>query len=71
MASAWTGLRKAWGDGARRLPSGRKLRLTLRAVDEGVILVDDMTGQAYEQIVEQIRTVTDPRGFPTGTVLSQ
>jgi len=29
----------AWGDGARRLPSGRKLRLTLRAVDEGVILV--------------------------------
>ncbi len=39
VASAWTGLRMAWGDGARRLPSGRKLRLTLRAVDEGVILV--------------------------------
>ena len=27
------------GEGARRLPAGRKLRLTLRAVDEGVILV--------------------------------
>ena len=39
VASAWTALRKAWGEGARRLPSGRKLRLTLRAVDEGVILV--------------------------------
>ena len=39
VASAWTGLRRAWGEGARRLPSGRKLRLTLRAVDEGVILV--------------------------------
>ena len=39
VASAWTGLRRAWGDSARRLPSGRKLRLTLRAVDEGVILV--------------------------------
>jgi 23S rRNA (uracil1939-C5)-methyltransferase len=39
VASVWTGLRRAWGDGARRLPAGRKLRLTLRAVDEGVILV--------------------------------
>ncbi|MCH7855973.1 MAG: class I SAM-dependent RNA methyltransferase [Gemmatimonadetes bacterium] len=41
VASAWIGLRKAWGEGARRLPSGRKLRLTLRVVDEGVILVVD------------------------------
>lgn len=39
VASVWSGLRSAWGEGARRLPSGRKLRLTLRAVDEGVILV--------------------------------
>ena len=39
VASVWTGLRQAWGEGARRLPSGRKLRLTLRAMDEGVILV--------------------------------
>ena len=39
VASVWTGLRRAWGEGARRLPVGRKLRLTLRAVEEGVILV--------------------------------
>ena len=39
VASVWTSLRRAWGEGARRLPAGRKLRLTLRAVDEGVILV--------------------------------
>ena len=39
VASVWTGLRRAWGEGARRLPAGRKLRLTLRAVEEGVILV--------------------------------
>ena len=39
VASVWTGLRKAWGVGARRLPSGRELHLTLRAVDEGVILI--------------------------------
>ena len=39
LASVWIGLRRAWGEGARRLPAGRKLRLTLRSVDEGVILV--------------------------------
>ena len=39
VGSVWTGLRRAWGEGARRLPAGRELRLTLRAVDEGVILV--------------------------------
>ncbi len=39
IESVWTGLRRAWGEGARRLPSGRELHLTLRAVDEGVILV--------------------------------
>jgi 23S rRNA (uracil1939-C5)-methyltransferase len=38
VAAAWTGLRAAWGESARSLPSGTKLRLTLRAVDEGVIL---------------------------------
>ena len=39
IASVWTGLRKVWGESARRLPSGRELHLTLRAVDEGVILL--------------------------------
>ncbi len=39
IASTWRQLRAAWGDAARRLPGGRRLRLTLRVVDEGVILV--------------------------------
>ena len=39
IASVWTGLRKVWGESARRLPSGRELHLTLRTVDEGVILL--------------------------------
>ena len=39
VAAAWKDLQSTWGDGARRLPSGRRLRLTLREVDEGVILV--------------------------------
>lgn len=41
LATAWLQLRAAWGDAARRLPSGKRLRLTLRTVDEGVILVVD------------------------------
>jgi len=36
----WEALRANWGAGARRLPSGRELRLTLRATaDEAVILI--------------------------------
>ncbi len=36
---AWEHLRRSWGPGARRLPGGRKLRLTLMAADEGVALM--------------------------------
>ena len=39
IATAWRQLRAAWGEAARRLPAGRRLRLTLRTVDEGLILV--------------------------------
>lgn len=35
----WMALRAAWGDRAGRLPPGRELRLTLRRVDAGVVLV--------------------------------
>jgi 23S rRNA (uracil1939-C5)-methyltransferase len=37
----WTGLRAAWGPGARRLPPGGALRLTLRMGLEGVALLVD------------------------------
>ncbi len=40
IAEAWDALRGAWGEGARRLPPGRELRLTLRlAPDARVVLV--------------------------------
>ncbi|HET7322313.1 MAG TPA: class I SAM-dependent RNA methyltransferase, partial [Longimicrobiaceae bacterium] len=35
LARAWDGLRAAWGPDARRLPSGERLRLTLRATGAG------------------------------------
>jgi 23S rRNA (uracil1939-C5)-methyltransferase len=41
IARAWDALRAAWGEGADRLPAGPRLRLTLRAVAEGVVLVVD------------------------------
>jgi 23S rRNA (uracil1939-C5)-methyltransferase len=37
IGMAWSQLREAWGPGARRLPSGSKLRLTLRAVESGEV----------------------------------
>jgi 23S rRNA (uracil1939-C5)-methyltransferase len=42
IAAVWEGLRSGWGTGARRLPSGEQLRLTLRATAAGQVslLVD-------------------------------
>ena len=36
---AWAAIRSSWGQGARNLPGGPALRLTLMAADEGVVLV--------------------------------
>jgi 23S rRNA (uracil1939-C5)-methyltransferase len=39
LNAVWRALRRAWGPGADRLPSGeRELRLTLRSTDRGVLL---------------------------------
>jgi 23S rRNA (uracil1939-C5)-methyltransferase len=39
VSAAWTELRASWGPGARRLPAGGRLSLTLRATADGVVLV--------------------------------
>ena len=40
LTAAWGALRAGWGAGARRLPAGRELRLTLRSAPRGgVVLV--------------------------------
>jgi 23S rRNA (uracil1939-C5)-methyltransferase len=38
VLGVWVGLRDVWGPGARRLPPGGSLRLTLRNASEGVVL---------------------------------
>jgi len=39
VAEAWDALRSGWGADAHRLPAGQTLRLTLRAVSGGTVLV--------------------------------
>jgi 23S rRNA (uracil1939-C5)-methyltransferase len=39
IAAVWDRLRFAWGPGARRLPAGPGLRLTLKHVGDGVVLI--------------------------------
>ena len=39
LLDAWVALRSAWGDGARLLPGGERLRLTLREDAGGIVLV--------------------------------
>jgi 23S rRNA (uracil1939-C5)-methyltransferase len=48
IREAWTALRAAWGTGARRLPSGGRLRLTLRETGEGVALVVEGGNDAWD-----------------------
>jgi 23S rRNA (uracil1939-C5)-methyltransferase len=57
VARAWDGLRAAWGSAAERLPGGRELRLTLRAVEHEavILLVEGGTGGgAAELILEEV-----------------
>ena len=39
VAVAWDALRRAWGTGARKLPAGRRLRLTLRGSAAGQVML--------------------------------
>ena len=39
ISAVWSALRSAWGPGARHLPSGGRLRLTLRSTASGVALI--------------------------------
>ncbi|RMH16481.1 MAG: class I SAM-dependent RNA methyltransferase [Gemmatimonadetes bacterium] len=39
LRRAWGEVRAAWGEGARLLPAGRSLELTLREVEEGPVLL--------------------------------
>ena len=70
LAEAWDALRAGWGAGARRLPGGRMLRLTLRATAHGAVtlLIEGGTGRGLPTellaAVPQLRAIWE-RPVPT------
>lgn len=56
ISRVWEGIREGWGPGARALPAGRELRLTLRSLEEGVLLVIE-GGTGEGDLVELLRRV--------------
>lgn len=57
LAAAWGRLRGAWGEDAHRLPSGRRLRLTLRASIGGAVALVTEGGYARgrpDELLERI-----------------
>jgi 23S rRNA (uracil1939-C5)-methyltransferase len=71
VARAWDALREAWGPGARNLPAGRELRLTLRGTDRGEVILAVEGGEgdgdpgALLDRVPELRAVwaEGPEGF--------
>jgi len=68
VGAAWQALRDAWGPGARHLPAGGDLRLTLRSVgEEWTLLVDGGEG-AWDPrpLVERLPGVSSVWHHPRG-----
>ena len=63
IATVWDGLRKEWGRGARRLPAGPRLRLTLRVVDSGDVLLLIEGGETRGDPEALIATVPELRSI--------
>ena len=60
ITSAWTSLRDHWGTGARRLPSGGRLRLTLRNSKSGIDLLIEGGTSAWnpEALMKHVSSVS-------------
>lgn len=56
IAAVWDGIRRHWGPGARALPGGRELRLTLRSTEVGVVLAVE-GGRGRGDLEELLRRV--------------
>ena len=74
ITAAWTELRGAWGPGARLLPAGGRLSLTLRATADGVVLVveggeAEWSAQALAEAAPSLRAIWHRPTRGDGTLL--
>lgn len=68
VLKAWTRLRRAWGGGARRLPDGGRLRLTLREAPDGIELVVDGGAPGWRSggLLDEVPSLTGIWHRPSG-----
>ncbi|HEX6941208.1 MAG TPA: TRAM domain-containing protein [Longimicrobiales bacterium] len=69
VVEVWGRLRAAWGEDARRLPSGRELRLTLRGTSAGdvALLVEGGTTVGWpEELLERVPGLAAVWHLPAG-----
>lgn len=59
ISKVWDGLRREWGPGAVRLPSGPDLRLTLRSTQSGKVLLAIDGGKGAGEPEELLRRIPD------------
>ena len=69
LQESWRALRSGWGQGARLLPDGGRLRLTLRETSEGVALVveggsDSWSARDLARAVPQLSAIWHGPGAP-------
>lgn len=68
VLEAWVGLREGWGGGARRLPDGGRMRLTLREAPEGIELVVDGGAPGWRSggLMDEVPSLTGIWHRPSG-----
>ena len=71
LVETWRALRRGWGEGAALLPSGARIRLTLRAEPDGVALVVEggsrrWRGDALAAAVPELRAIWHAAGEADG-----
>ncbi len=69
LSRIWIDLRKAWGPGARALPEGKELRLTLRRAGSGAVLLiqggggrEGDAGRLLQEVSDLHAVWWEPRG---------
>ncbi|MBM4184763.1 MAG: class I SAM-dependent RNA methyltransferase [Gemmatimonadetes bacterium] len=68
IVDAWQALRSSWGEGARLLPEGGRLRLTLREEGGSVVLVVEGGGAAWsaQPLAEAVPSLAAIWHWPSG-----